>query len=41
MGTGMNGIVVLSAVLLEFVIANWNECKIVVLFEMTVKNQLI
>lgn len=41
MGTGMNGIVVLSAVLLEFVIANWNESKIVVLFEMTVKNQVI
>uniref|UniRef100_A0A0E0HCI3 Uncharacterized protein n=1 Tax=Oryza nivara TaxID=4536 RepID=A0A0E0HCI3_ORYNI len=29
-----------TSVLLEFVIANWNECKIVVLFEMTVKNQL-
>uniref|UniRef100_A0A0D9ZXA4 Uncharacterized protein n=1 Tax=Oryza glumipatula TaxID=40148 RepID=A0A0D9ZXA4_9ORYZ len=29
-----------TSVLLESVIANWNECKIVVLFEMTVKNQL-
>uniref|UniRef100_A0A0E0Q7I7 Zinc finger GRF-type domain-containing protein n=1 Tax=Oryza rufipogon TaxID=4529 RepID=A0A0E0Q7I7_ORYRU len=30
-----------TSVLLESVIANWNECKIVVLFEMTVKNQVI
>uniref|UniRef100_A0A0E0AJ61 Uncharacterized protein n=1 Tax=Oryza glumipatula TaxID=40148 RepID=A0A0E0AJ61_9ORYZ len=30
-----------NSVLLESVIANWNECKIVVLFEMTVKNQVI